>query len=252
MLQQYDFTVAANQTIRKPAPGTYLRYYKGWAGGADPSILVKNDTSGVQAILKPGQAIRLADGEKPAVEWMISNFANAATITGYLAIGDGQLDDSTVTGEVSIVDGGKSRTLAGTAYSGYLGCAAVAAQYPHVQLRNPAGSGKNVFVESFLVSTSVAALITAGTYATQLANAITAATAKKYGGPAAAALSFYENNAVYIPGSILLGQQLGATQSLTINFREPVQLPPGSGFVIGAQTQNSALTASVEFFEEPV
>lgn len=178
----------------------------------------------------------------------IVNGANAQTVKVIIGRGEGGVDR--IMGEVSVIDGGKARTIAGSAYSGYAGCAAAAANYPHVQLWNPVGSGKNVFLESFLVSCSSAALVTAGTYGVALANVITPASSKKYGGPASVAVQQYQNNAAMISGNLLMGQQLQASQNLTINFREPVVLVPGSGMVIGAQTQNCALTASFEYFEE--
>jgi hypothetical protein len=59
-------------------------------------------------VLKPGQAVRLDAADGKAVDWRLSNYAKQAAISGFVVIGDGQLDDSTITGDVNVVDGGLS------------------------------------------------------------------------------------------------------------------------------------------------
>lgn len=249
MLQYYDFTITANGYRTVSAPGTYLRYYKGSANGADPSILVKNDTMGVAAILKPGQAIRLPASERGAVDWIVSNYAQAAPISGILAIGDGQLDDSTVSGEISLINGEVSRVLAGKCFAGYSVCAAVAGQYSHCILYNPAGSGKNLILDR-----AAMLMPTAGTVGLSVVSALLAVaannTANKLVNTGGRVGDLRAGTFASAQGNPFFNLTIPANESREFAFSEPFVIPPTYGLAAYGMTANIQLTANWQWKEE--
>lgn len=246
-LQYYDFTLATNGIRDLPCEGTYFRYYSGSAGGADESILIKGDTQGVSSILRPGQSILVPETIKT---WKISNYKGAGTISGIVIIGDGEIQDSQVAGVVSIVDGGKARTGAGSAFCVAAFQTAVAAQMPVCQVWNPAGSGKNVYIESLMASSSVAQIVRAGWNTANFT--LQGSQGSKRAGNAGGAAQPAIGTSATIPTGFVynLQFQLIASQSQVINFREPIMLPPGYGFCVQGATVNTDLSANFEYWEE--
>jgi hypothetical protein len=253
MLNYYDFTAAiSGAEFRISAAGTYLRYYSGAASGLDSRIVVKCDSRSLAVVLKPGQAVRLDAADGKAVDWRLSNYAKQADISGFVVIGDGQLDDSTITGDVNVVDGGLSRTLANQAYIGYAFCAAVAAQYSHTQLWNPAGSGKNLFLETFNLSSPTAGTLIAGRFAAQYGSASTAVVNKYFGGAAGVGIQRYTNNAVPQITEYAASYSVAANVAVPVELREPILIPPGQGFIASHNMVNAAMTCVHEWYEQAI
>lgn len=177
--------------------------------------------------------------------------ANAQTIRWFL--GSGDAGTRKLSGVVSVIDGGKARSLAGAAFSAYVVGGAVAGQYPLVQLWNPVGSGKNAVLEQILI------LSTTGpwnggmyVYNAPLGVAGPAPMSKKAGGAAGASLTRTDNTAAPGVGVGQLGSVAGTSSvSATYKLSEPIILPPGFGLtVVGSLGQNVA--ATYEFFEEAI
>lgn len=157
-----------------------------------------------------------------------------------------------VSGTVSVMDGAKARTAALQAFSGGISCALLAATYAAVELSNPAGSGKNIYVESLLVSSGVSGAYWVTPTATQLANLITNPASKKAGAAASSMQLRTENLAARIT-SAFMSSFITANQPNVINFREPVMIPPGFGLVVCQNTIATAdILANFEFFEEAI
>lgn len=246
-LQYYDINVAPGNTQRIGSVGRYLRYHTGGAGGADESIVVKADTGALACILKPGQAVNLPD---EVHEWRIENYKNAGVITGIVIIGDGEITDSQVAGTVSIIDGGKARTLAGMAFCGAGQQSGVAAQLSTYQLFNPGVSTKNIIVEAFSMASATAQAMRFGWNTVSLGGAASQAS-KKAGGAVSVATAFNTTLAATPTGFQHNGLlNVGVSTPLIINLREPIVLPPGFGFCIQAVTANTDLSTVVEWYEE--
>ncbi|WP_417283549.1 hypothetical protein [Comamonas sp.] len=250
-MQIYDITVAPNRVQEVASSGRYLYYYNGSAGGADASITVKHDMSGTAIVLKPGQAFRLDEKERGGGRWLIGNYANAAPILGRVVVGNGRIDDNTITGSVEVIDGGKNRTMAGTAYIGTGYQAAVAAMYSGVQLWNPAGSGKNLMVGGISAACTVSAwtawLIREGA---KLASNVATFGAKKDGSQtgvgvvAVGTIGAVAANAVF---SLSGAQQ----QANSYKFTEPMVVRPGEGITLWVvNAVNLTNQSSFEWFEE--
>lgn len=247
-MQLYDITIAANTTRQLDAPGSYFYYYAGSAGGADSTITLRGLSSGLRLILKPGQAFRLPKGSMET-SWILTNYANAATIIGTVLVGDGDITDNRVTGSVEVVDGGKARTLTNGSFFALSEQLATAGQYSITQLWNPTGSGKNAFVEQILISSLTASMITMKG-ATAAIGSASAGTPKKINGTSSVCELRNVASGTAPAGSAMSVVYMAANGITQIKFSEPVQLAPNTGLIIYAQTQNTTIDTTFEFFEE--
>lgn len=250
-MQIYDFTVTTNGTFEIAALGNYVYYYSGSAGGADPTILLKHDVSGTTIRLMPGQGFTMDSQQQPGGRWLLTNSAGAATITGRLVVGKGQIQDNRVTGAVEIIDGGKNRTLGGSAFMTVQIQTAVAAQYPTIQWWNPPGSGKNMIIEKFSFSSSTAQQVRTGWNNVAISATNGVCVNKKAGGATGVVVANYTTLAG-LPGGFNYLQMLNVSANTPViaENREPIVIPSGYGFCITGNLANSDLTANIEFFEE--
>lgn len=225
-----------------------IRFDEGSAGGLPVIIKVKSLSGGAYEVeLKPGRQITLPEVTRGVV---ISNLSGAA-VTGKITIGAGMVTDNAIVGEVSVIDGGRARTAAGIAYSGAAYSAQGAGVYSHIQVWNPAGSGKNLIVGQFnglyLVGTSGitvtqhnAALTTL--YAEQPGN-------KKLGGAAGVAELRTQQNAAPLGSANRL---YGLSNGAVLEPKEPIIVAPGWGLVFRRSQVNEDIQAGGEWFEDPV
>lgn len=251
MLGYFDFSaLAAGGESLVNVRGSYFRYNSGSAGGADTRIIVRAD-GGLYAILKPGQAVRLPDGLRVG-NWRIENYLKAANIAGTVSIGEGWIDDNTITGDVNVIDGGLSRALSGLAFIGTDVCSAAAAQYPHVQLWNPAESGKNVYVPAFSVSVAVAQVVNVGSLTTGITTTAADFGPKLFGAAAGVASVRSQSIGTIVITKKINGMFIAANGSYDFQLREPIVLGPGVGLVLVGGTVNTTITGNFEWFELPV
>lgn len=173
--------------------------------------------------------------------------ANAGTIL----ITDKNFVDDRITGEVSFVDGGMARSLAGKAFCGVSFCAAQAGLFSHCQIYN-ASTTKNVFLTQLTPSTSASYSVQAAVKSTPLATAYNFAANKKVGSPASSAIeNRIETAAAYLGSAVnyLLLYQSGYS-FVPYKLTEPILLPPGQGLVFAPQAVNAAMLLNFEAFEE--
>lgn len=111
--QNYDFTVKIGGAAWVQAPGRFVYYLKGDAGGFGVAIRVKHVASGLFLTMLPGQAFELPESALVGDSWQIENYDKQATISGILVIGLGNFKDNRISGEVSVIDGGKRLSLGG-------------------------------------------------------------------------------------------------------------------------------------------
>lgn len=251
-MQLYDITIAANTTRQLDAPGSYFYYYAGSAGGADSTITLRGLSSGLRLILKPGQAFRLPKGQKETA-WVMTNYANTATIIGSVLVGDGDVTDNRITGSVEVIDGGKNRTMAKTAFVANSYSPGSAGTYAHNQLWNPIGSGKNIIVESIINQALTASAIQIGerTAAISTLNASQPKTKFLSSGVASVAQLRTEANAALLQ-TTFAEMYLPASTSIEKQFKEPIVIPPGVGLICVNTSQPTALVTVFEFFEEAI
>lgn len=254
-MQKYDFTApssGASQTIN--APGRYLKYVSGSAGGNDASIiLTPGGKPGSKIILYPGQAITLPHDAAIPSAWTIANAQGAAQISGTVVVGNGRVDDNTLQGVVQVVDGGKARTLAGNAFSGALYVGGVSAKYPAVQLWNPASNTNRAVIEQVSGGSGVASawrlvldqlVITTDVTATSIGS-------KKSGGTASTMLAKIDNLAGVPAGALMEMNFVQAASSSIWTPKEPIVLLPGWGAKLFSVTAAADVLGCFEWYEEP-
>ncbi|MFX1803525.1 hypothetical protein PWR66_07715 [Paraburkholderia sp. A1RO-5] len=260
MMQKFDFTAPASgapQVIN--APGRYIKYVTGNAGGNDAGLIVTpGGKPGSQILLYPGQAVTLPDnGTAGPNGWTIANAIGAAQISGTVVIGNGKIDDNTLQGSVSVVDGGKFRTLAGAAFASTNSSGTPAAgKYAQLQLYNPAASGKRMVVESIsLVSAAVATTVNVIVNAPKLTLIGTALNANKLAGGANPVAQWCADivtaSAPPVTGSVMFQFDAQANSVFPFIPKEPLVLLPGYGILFGQNTAAQGIAAMLEWYEEP-
>lgn len=166
---------------------------------------------------------------------------------------DGESGSSRIVGEVSVINGELMRVSSGVCFmaQGYQG--GVAAEYQHVQLFNPAGSGRNVVVSKLIVISSVAAQafrISVGSVAAAVL--ASAGVSKKVGGAASVAQIRTHSSAAPFGSLSMVAGVSAAYDSREVPFSEPILLPEGTGLIVGSNAVNVSLWGSFQWLEEIV
>ncbi|OXY50506.1 hypothetical protein P730_19375 [Salmonella enterica subsp. enterica serovar Enteritidis str. SHSE004] len=243
-----NLAVGAAQPVSQV--GNYVYYKAGSAGGADPSIKVKTDL-GDEYILMPGQGFRL--DKRTFTNLQVTNAAGQATIIGMLLIADGGFFDNRTTGSVEVVDGGKARTLAGSAFVGYGFQGGSAGNISQVMLWNNGNGLKSLFVEqiSIFVGNTAVQGIGMRSASASIGGTMVTAKSKKLGSTDSTTAEIrYISGAL---GGTVADTMMNLTQGTSIfKCSEPIVIPPGKGLLLFNGVANDSLGVNFEFFEEVV
>jgi hypothetical protein len=253
-MQIFDITVPANSSFVVHAPGRYFKYMSGSNGGGDASLVVTPGMQGGTKVnLAPGQAYTHAASKPTPDSWTLANYSNTATIVGKVVVGDGKIDDPTIAGTVSIVDGGMARTISGAAFMALVYTGPSAANYSQSQLWNPAGSGKLVVIEQVKISSATGGFFGVRPSATKLGTAAGATPQPKYLGSGATCVAQgWTTQAATInngAAGVLANTYIAANGNDTISFREPIVLQPNTGLLVNTGV-NADVYATYEFYEQ--
>ncbi|HEX7890294.1 MAG TPA: hypothetical protein VF522_13115 [Ramlibacter sp.] len=216
------------------------------------TLTVTGDSFGNMGQVLPGQGLE----RTPFTRLLLTDTSGAVNVVQLLVSGAGFIDDR-ITGEVSVIDGAKARTLSLRAFSGFVYQAGVAANYSAVQLLNKVGSGRRIVVSQIIcMSTNsnwFASLQLAGA---AIGAVYGAGPASKSGGGAADTVG--ELRAVAAVASYAAGNEIAqicGLQNTTAIYKltEPVVLAPGQAIVAGiTNLVNVSLGATFEYFTEDV
>lgn len=236
----YDFTLGAGGMQRLPVVGDFFKVIS-----ATGQINVIADT-GAQLDLMPGQGLREFQFNTLA----ISDKSGAAN-AGKILVGFSGMIDDRVTGEVSIVEGGRSRVLAGAAFCGSSAVAAAAGLYSQGQLWNPAASGKRLIVSEVVFEGGAGgATVQMRWNQAALANLAMVGQSKLLGGAASVAEVRWDQ-AAGPTGTNMFGAGVD-TKANQWRFAEPLIVNPGYGLILGNAGVNSYVRSNFQYFEEPV
>jgi hypothetical protein len=141
---------------------------------------------------------------------------------------------------VQVQGHGDAETDAGNAFLRGTALAGVAAQYSHVQLINPAASGKTVYVDSIIIgSTGTPDRFDFCSHDTALTD-VGAVYSKDQGGAAGVSHVRTTNNAV-AQGTLIGNVRSGNLNNVTLTFDPPYKLGAGEGCLIRNATVNLQL-----------
>ncbi|WP_028214719.1 hypothetical protein [Paraburkholderia mimosarum] len=217
------------------------------SGSAFDQIEVRPNFMQGAATLKLGQGF---DAGAIIDRWLIVN-KGATAIAGQVMLSTAGFRNFRISGDVNVLDGGKSRTLANLAYAGFTASSPAAGNYARLQLWNPAASGKRAVVEALWLWGSAATTILIQDSTAALANTYEAASPKLLGGVAGAATCMYDTTAVQPVTPSIIGIQVIAAQLQIVKFAEPIVIPPGHGLLAASQGVSVGTTANFEWYEEP-
>lgn len=241
-------TIPANSARQVSIGASFIKYLAGSAGGLDPTVSVSSNRYSSPIPLLPGQGFRF---EEAAVDWWMTN-ANAYAVTATMLFASGGFVDDRVTGTVDVVDAGRSRTLAGVAFSSLNGVAAAASQYPVVQLWNPSAA-RNLIVSQLTVGSLSAQQLQLGFLGSALPSLYSIQpTNKRAGGVVSVAQARTDVPAALPAYTHIMGFFVLASTSFQVPLREPIVLPPNVGLVAAGVTVNTSLVVACEFIEEPI
>lgn len=246
---RFDFANGTTDLVETMSVRTgYVRYYECLSGGGvDQRIRVESMGGGWQCVLRPGQGFRLPAEETGGI--VVTNLSGAA-MAGTLKLGprDWSFEDQRLVGEVSVIDGGRFRTLSGSVFGWRLSQAASVGNNNVAQIWNPAGSGLRVLVKSYSVQ--------GGAMVCGFNNVSLGSAGGTIGNKLAGGAS--------VPGGIVSNQSYNPTQNpsgfVTVNQipsgvpilePEPIVIPPGFGFVMVSDNQNVITVATAHFIVEP-
>ncbi|WP_157658656.1 hypothetical protein [Burkholderia ubonensis] len=234
------------------APGRYIKYTVGNAGGNDTSIVVTPGMQGGSKItLQPGQAYRVADDAPVPDSWTLSNNLGQAVITGKVVVGNGRIDDNSLQGTVQVVDGAKSRTLANIAYAGAAFIQSASGQMPYVQLWNPATNPNRLVLEQIEIDSNTTPLTGSMGFTQTQGTTQQTGVAKRSGGTASVAICGTQSVVYAGFNPMVRDFSLQANGTQQIKFSSPIIILPGWALEIRANNAAAYLAANFEWYEEP-
>lgn len=194
-------------------------------------------------------------------EVLITNGAAAQTVKLAVATGKGGYDRISgtvsiagtvgVSGSVSVIDGGKALTLTNNAFLANVALGAVAAQYAHAQIWNPAASGKQTIVKSVAIRSGTGGGITGRFHNAQLANGYLGVASKLEGGALPSTLGRTENSVALLgSGAVFFGCAIQANTTYLHKFDEPLIFGAGRGLLLEHGVVNTDLGVLFDFREE--
>ncbi len=236
---QFDFTLAAGQSQALEVSGRFFKYKSG------TGVIRVRASKGGYIDLLPGQGVWNVD----FTSLTITDKSGAANV-GVLVAGEFDYRDDRITGTVEVISGEKARVIAGNSFSGSMGTSADPSFPAMVQIYNPAGSGKNVFVNRIIIGGSAAGEWIVSSTATQLATLVGVFPNKKMGG--AASVSERRREARAALGSTIFDFYCTLNVPFDIAMAEPLMVTPGNGIVVYPATVNVPAVANFQFYEDPV
>lgn len=248
----YPLTIPAGGQFNLLAVGSYFKVLS-----ASGTFEVTGDAFGQLGALLPGQGLRLQNPDGSAAFFGRLTFrdtsGNANNLT-VLVAGDGFVDDR-ITGEVSVIDGGKSRSLALSCFSGGKYTGASPGNYSVVQLRNVSATMRLVVSQITVQAGTTADNLSIYYGANALATLVGAAPNKRLGSAASINGQLRADTIAAVPpagaAAIPLFQiSLQAQGGFTYRLTEPLIVPPTQTITVVGAVVNNGVGASFEFYEE--
>jgi hypothetical protein len=220
------------------------------SGSAFDQIEVRPNFTQGAAVLKLGQGF---DFGALVDRWLIVNKGTTA-VSGQVMLSTSGFRNFRISGDVNVLDGGKSRTLVGAAFAANGGANAVAGQYAVGQLWNAPANTNRLVVEQVSIiagatGLNVALLMRAANEAGSAL--LMQGVSKKGGGATGQGAAYGLSTATVAPAGNMMQLAAPANGFASFKFSEPVVLPPGYGLTVWSYTLNATMGAQYEWYEEP-
>ncbi|WP_454710713.1 hypothetical protein [Cupriavidus nantongensis] len=228
-VQGYDLNIGVGQAQAIDVAGDRVQFIS----ASDPFAVIElrpNFSQG-NIVLRPGQGYRFSEQVQ---RWVVYN-RGAVPLTGSLMIGTGDFFDQRISGDVNVLDNSKARTMAGDVFASYMFGQANPAEYPHVQLWNPVGSGVRAVVRRLSGSCQSAGLVVVNANVTPLATQFPARASSRYIGVGRVSKleQRYQSSASFIGTSAnLFAQSIPAGGVAQEAPTSPFVFEPGTGLIV--------------------
>lgn len=242
----YPFTIGAYEALPLLVQGSYFKI------ASSTGVLdVTGDTFGTIEGVLAGQGLR-----GHAFQRLTLRDRSGAANVVRLLVADELFVDDRITGEVSVIDGNKARSIAGAAMAWRISSyATVAGNRALSQIWNPAGSGRRIIVDAMLAGGTMANDLAWGLTSVMLGGLSGDAIAALSGvaAPGTAAQARVQEQASFPATAIAGGMFIQANVSQRVRFERPFVVLPGTGFLVGTGNPGvQTITGSLEFFEESI
>lgn len=207
----------------------------------------ENVESGYRVMVKPGGA---------PIGYVRMYSATAQTVRFGYSYSGREIDNKKVTSTVAVVDGSKEISIRGDSYSAFISQPAVVGEYSHLQLFNPAGSGRVLIVNDLSAYHYYAGEVGIHweRWNTALANLdlVFGGVNKNLSDSGlGVAERRIEARATTLGASTDVLRYSVRSQYELDDFKlvEPVVLPPGSGLVVRLSGTNMAIAGTFQYHE---
>lgn len=236
----YDFTLSAGGALPLLVEGGLFKIYS---------------STGVVAVTIDGGStigpINAGQGMKTEFSRLTISDMSGAVNVGRIIVASNDFVDDRITGNVEVIDGGKNRSKLSQSFVGGRYVGPVAAQYGHLQLWNPGGTGKNLVLAQINYSTLATAGVWMGFYNAALATDLSVYIANKLVAAAVGVGQFRStNNAALLFTTGFNYIHLTSSSPQLLRFSDPMVIPPGQGVVLALALLNTEFAAQFEWYEE--
>ncbi|SKC92262.1 hypothetical protein [Paraburkholderia hospita] len=245
-IQNQDITIAPGASQIVQIGGQVVDFIA--SGSAFDVIEIRPDFMQGAVTLKQGQGF---DFGAQFTQLLVIN-KGATAIAGTLVISTSGFRNFRISGDVNVLDGGKSRTLSGASKIACVSSTGAAGTFARVQLWNPANSNLRFVLEAITIATGGVNDSAVMVYQTAALSTLFQLGQPKLAGAAASVGGVYLDTTA-TPGAPPEGIAIALPPytTFTYKFSEPVVLPPGYGCTLWATVANAQLVANYEWYEEP-
>lgn len=238
----YDFTLSAGGAMPLLVEGGYFKIYS-----CTGVLAVSIDGGSTIGPINTGQGMKTEFKRLTIVD------QSGAANVGKIIVASDEFVDGRISGEVSVIDGEKARTLAGQMMMASISQGAVAGQLPHCQLWNSSATKNLIVMQLSLMSTSLIqfqlgfynAALTADNSATQLLNkkqGLAVGVGQARSMTSAAALFAVTGQSVYAL----------ASQSQPWPIKGAIVVPASQGLTCFGNLANASMVMNCEWYEEAI
>lgn len=241
---QHDFNLAPGASVTIDVAGRFFKYKTG------TGLLRIRETRGGYIDLMPGQGV-----ENIAFTSLTIQDKSGAQNTGVILAGDFAFRDERISGVVEVISGEKTRVMAGNSFGSSVAVAPDPANYSVGQLWNPAGSGKNIFVNRIILSGSAAPGVEWIIYSATVALPNLVGTGKFQNKRVGGAVSTAERRSELRAGGlgVVLFELFPPQNAPTdVGLSEPIMVPPGCGVGAYPFAVNCTNIVNFQFYEDPI